>query len=95
MCGGGGASAATCTAVATVQLIQPYTQYEERPTLVDLRVAKTVTVGRAKFQPRVDVYNVFNKSTVLGEVGTFGPAWKYPYDLYGGRLFKIGAQIDF
>src|SRR3989449_10035152 len=26
-----------------------------------------------------------------GEIGTFGPGWKYPYDLYAGRLFKLGA----
>ena len=37
---------------------------------------------------------LFNSRPAQGIVGTYGPAWQFPFAILGGRLFKIGAQID-
>jgi hypothetical protein len=42
-----------------------------------------------------DVYNLLNASTILQQVGTFGPSWLQPTEILAGRLFKFGAQYDF
>jgi len=48
-----------------------------------------------RIQPRIDVYNLFNSATVLGVVSQFGPAYRFPYQVYDGRLVKFGAEVRF
>jgi hypothetical protein len=38
-----------------------------------------------------DAYNVFNANTILGVVGNY----LNPTQILAGRLFKVGAQVDF
>ena len=46
-------------------LFDPFTQFEDRLTQLDLRVARTFRVGGMQLQAQLDVYNAFNVSTVL------------------------------
>jgi hypothetical protein len=84
-----------CTATATVAVVQPNTQFEDRFSQLDFRLAKTVRIGRARFQGMFDVYNLFNASAALNEAFTYGPNWLRPSTTLGARLFKFGAQLDF
>jgi hypothetical protein len=43
----------------------------------------------------LDIFNVFNRSTVLLVNPNFGPQYLRPLEVLPGRLFKIGGQIDF
>ena len=80
---------------ASVALIPPGTEYLDRMTQVDLRFSKTVPIaGGGRVKALFDVYNVFNSSTILGQVNSYGPAWQRPSTILGGRLFKFGAQVD-
>ena len=63
-----GASTNMGNSLATsVQLIEPFTTFEDRLSKFDIRLSKNdIRAGRLRIQPRVDVYNVFNASTVHG-----------------------------
>jgi hypothetical protein len=62
---------------------------------VDARLSRVFVVGNVRIQPRIDVYNLFNSASVLGVVSQFGPAYRLPYQIYDGRLLKLGAEIKF
>jgi carboxypeptidase family protein len=88
-------AAATCTATAPVDLIAPYTLFEDRLSKLDLRFSKDIRAGMFKIRPHVDVYNLFNASTILTENTTFGSAFRRPLSLLSGRFAKIGVQLNF
>ncbi|HEV3057820.1 MAG TPA: carboxypeptidase regulatory-like domain-containing protein [Vicinamibacterales bacterium] len=71
------------------------TLFDNRLNEVDMRVTKSFTIGRYKFQPVAELYNVFNSRPSQGNNDTYGPTWNTPGELLGGRLFKFGAQMDF
>ena len=87
--------AATCNGTATVTIIEPSSVRERRDAQVDLRFSKNVRSGRLRVQPRLDIYNLFNANSVLASNGRFGPSWLTPTDVLPGRMFKVGAQLDF
>ena len=83
-----------CNGTATVSLIEPGTMFENRYTQLDLRVSKTFRLGRARWQGMVDAYNLFNNSNITGRNDTYGSSWGRPTQMQLGRLFKVGAQLD-
>ena len=89
------AATGACTATAAVAVIQPNTQFEDRFSQLDFRLAKTFRIGRARLQGMFDAYNLFNTSAALNESFTYGPNWLRPSGTLSARLFKFGAQLDF
>jgi hypothetical protein len=79
----------------SVQLIEPYTKYENRINQLDIRVARTFHFGKARAQGLLDVYNILNGSAILAINTTYGAAWLRPQEILGARLFKFGVQVDF
>lgn len=96
---------AACTATATVPLIRPMTQFLDRRTQLDIRMTKAFRFGsRVRLQAILDIYNVFNASSILAVNRTYGSAWLRPAsdNAIGGvdpilpaRLFQVGAQLRF
>jgi hypothetical protein len=88
-----------CTATVTLNnAIPPYSQFEDRLTQVDLRLSKTVRVGRARFQGMFDVANLFNANNVLNVNPAYGgtsSVWPQALRILAGRIFKFGGQFDF
>jgi hypothetical protein len=82
-------------ATTTVSLMTPFTEFEDRLNQVDLRVTKMLRIGRARLQGAVDLYNLFNTRSILSINSTYGPSWRLPTSLLGGRLLKVGGQFDF
>ena len=80
---------------ATVPLIEPGTMYGERLNQVDVRIAKTVRIGRTRIQGLFDLYNVFNASPVTALNTRYGPSWQQPLLILQGRLLKFGVQANF
>src|SRR5207253_823218 len=76
-------------------LIVPFTRFEDRLSELDLRFGKNTKIGRMRLRGQIDLYNVFNVSTIVTENGTFGPTWLRPTAILGPRLLKFGAQLDF
>ncbi len=62
---------------------------------VDVRLSKRIHIGRARVMGMLDVYNLFNASTITAVNTRYGPAWLQPLAILPARLFKVGAQLDF
>ena len=80
---------------ATVQLIEPNTQFEDRINQLDIRVGKIFRVGDMTFKGMVDIFNVLNNATVLQVNNRFGSAWRRPVRVLDARFVKFGIQMDF
>jgi hypothetical protein len=78
----------------TVPLIEPRSMYGDRMTRLDLRIGKILRVGRMRATPSVDLYNMLNVSTVLGQSSSYA-TWLRPQSIVPGRFAKIGMQLDF
>jgi hypothetical protein len=86
--------AAGANATATVQLIEPGTMFGDRLNQLDVRLTKTLQMGRKRIQPQFNVYNLLNAGPVLGYNNTYGPNWQNPTAALVGRMLKFGAQFD-
>jgi hypothetical protein len=43
----------------------------------------------------LDLFNLFNVSSVLTVNNNYGSQWQRPMSILQGRLVKFGAQFDF
>ena len=81
---------------ATVPLIAPQTEFEDRTTRLDLRLAKTLRVGeRVRVQGNFDLYNVLNSGSVLVTTNAFGARWLVPTLIPEPRILQFSAQVNF
>jgi Carboxypeptidase regulatory-like domain len=81
----------------TVNLVPPGTMYGNRVNQLDLRVAKTLALGRSRTRIALDVYNALNSSAVLSFDSTFVPGgpWLQPTSILTPRFLRISAELDF
>jgi hypothetical protein len=87
----------------TVQLIEPGTMYDDRLYQVDLRGSRSFGRGSRRVKVMIDLYNAFNGNAVLQRAAFGAPdayvptggTWNRPLGILEGRLFKVGAQLDF
>jgi hypothetical protein len=93
-------TAAVCSATAPVPLIAPDTEWEPRRHQLDLKLAKSITLGpNARLQANIGVYNVFNASSILtvntnyGNIG--GQQWLQPLSILGARTIQFSGRLNF
>jgi hypothetical protein len=87
---------ATCTATVRTELIPPNTMFEPRLTQVDVRLSRVFRLGGTKrLRGSLDVYNIFNASSVLSVTPTYGTSWLNAAQVLSPRLLRVGAQLDF
>ena len=90
-------------ASVNVNVVPPFSLFGDRVNQMDLRAGKIVKFGGKRIQANVDVYNVFNASSVVNynsTYGTFGSAtagsvFRQPTQILDGRLAKFSFQFDF
>jgi hypothetical protein len=63
--------------------------------LVDVRFVKVFKAGSARFEPTIDLYNVFNNAAVTNAVTTIGSSLGRPSAIVMGRLLRIGGRVTF
>ena len=87
--------------VALTQVSQVLT-YEPRGTTrlppvssLDLSVRKRWTVTGKIIEPRLDLYNVTNESSILGRITQLGPTYGRVSSIQRGRLIKLGMSVEF
>ena len=85
-----------CNATVRTELIAPNTQFEPRLTQVDMRVSRLFRLpGTTRVRGSLDVYNIFNASSVLAMVPTYGTSWLNAAQVLSARLLRVSAQLDF
>jgi hypothetical protein len=81
----------------SVPLVPPQTEFGDRINQLDLNLTKTVRIGRASFQPKIDFFNLLNQSSVYA-VRTLNhgtAAYNQPQSILVGRVFQLGAIVKF
>ena len=63
--------------------------------LVDLRFVKAVQRGGVRFEPTLDLFNIFNDNAVTNAVTTVGSSLGRPSAIEMGRLVRVGGRIAF
>jgi hypothetical protein len=63
--------------------------------LVDIRLMKVFKFGSKKFEPTIDLYNLFNNNAITSANTTIGPSLGLPSAIVMGRLVRIGGRIAF
>lgn len=86
--------AAGVNGTVSVPVIPPNTVFEDRLQQLDLRLSKTLTLGRTRVQGSFDVYNVFNGNAILGSNPAIGSNFLVPTSVLGPRIFKFQIQLD-
>lgn len=82
-----------------VLLVDPSKERLDPATTLDLRAEKGVSLGRSRVTVSLDVFNLFNSSTVLGRqydvtaTGTTG--YDQPLEIMNPRLLRLGVRIGF
>jgi hypothetical protein len=86
----------------TIDLLKPGEMRGERVNQIDLRVGKRLRFGRQRSTISVDMFNLMNPDTVLGNSSGFIPgvttglsAWNRPTSVMTPRTVKITLQHDF
>lgn len=83
----------------TVNLVPPGSMFGDRLNQLDMRFAKLLKAGRTRTSVNLDVYNLFNVSTVLAENSTYSNAsltgWRVPTTIVTARFAKFSVQFDF
>lgn len=87
--------AAGANATVQVPLIAPATAYEGRIRQLDFRFSRNFRYRGTRIEPQFDIYNAFNASPVLALNTNFGAAFLRPTQILGGRLLKLGFQVNF
>ena len=70
------------------------TEYGDRANQLDLRLSKLFRFGRTRTSFNVDLFNLFNASTIVRENPNFN-AYRSPLEIIQARYVKFGAQFDF
>jgi len=79
---------------ANINIVEPGTMYGERLNQIDFRVGKTLRVGRTRTAINLDLYNAFNRDTILRQSNIYAN-WQDAQIIVQGRIAKISAQFDF
>ena len=88
-------TAATCNATVSLPLVPAGQMYEPRLQQLDLRFSRTFRVDDFRIRGSVDLANLFNASNVLNLQRQYGPTYLNVLQIMGGRLVKLGVQLDF
>jgi len=78
-----------------ISLLHPGTMYGERLHQVDIRASKAFNIGGGLLaRVTVDIANLLNENTVIGQSNTYGPNWLRPNSILFGRIIKPGLLLE-
>ena len=65
--------------------------------MLNLRVSRDFVMWRERVHviPNADLFNVTNAQTVVGEVGTFGGSYLFPYSTINPFIMRFGLRVTF
>ena len=97
-----GRPAAVAGTTVPITLVKPGDVWGDRVNALDLRFAKILRFGHARYNIGIDIINATNSDAILTYNQNFNPAvttgaqaWLAPTSVLTPRFVKVGAQIDF
>ena len=88
-------AAATCTATVTVPLVPPGTMFEPRLQQVDVRFSRLVPGGQLPHPGQPRHREPLQREQRAQPAAAVRPDLSNALQIMGGRLMKVGAQLDF
>jgi len=91
------AATGACNATVNLQVMDRFSEFEDRINQLDFRVAKVFRGDFGNLRASLDLYNALNAAPVLGRnnnFGTTGVGWGRPTAIMAGRLVKVSATFD-
>ena len=79
---------------ASVNLVAPVSEFNDRANQLDVRASKVIRFGSRRATVNFDIYNFLNGNPVLLQNNNYA-VWLTPQRILDARLFKISAQLDF
>jgi hypothetical protein len=80
----------------TVLAVEPRATNRLTPvSSLDASVRKSWRLGTFRFEPRLDLYNLTNSASILGQVAQLGPTYGRVSSIQRGRLIKVGMSMEF
>ncbi len=65
-------------------------------TMLDLRLSRSFRFGAdRRFEPQVDIFNLFNADTIVNMVDAVGPRLGYPGEILAPRIMRVGFALKF
>ncbi len=90
-----GSNTARLTQVHQDIVVEPRgTVRMDNVTLVDLNFRKRFRLGTMTWEPRLDLHNLLNASTVTDQIQQLGPSYHNVIALLGSRMIKLGANLS-
>jgi hypothetical protein len=80
----------------TIPLVAPGTEFLPRLNQLDLSLGKGFTIGLKRLHGQIDLFNVFNASTVLSfrSVNFDTASYQQPSSVLQGRIVRIGTRMS-
>ncbi|MEP7119109.1 MAG: hypothetical protein ABI880_16095, partial [Acidobacteriota bacterium] len=82
-------------ATQTVLLSQRGDERFDNVTMVDLRLSKVFRFGTRSLTPQVDVFNIGNADTTVGNNATVGSQYLFPSEILSPRIIRVGFSLNF
>ena len=64
-------------------------------TMVDLRLSRPINMGRVRFVPQLDIFNIGNADTVVNRTNGLGGSYLTPVEILAPRIIRVGFSLDF
>jgi hypothetical protein len=80
---------------ATLNLLEPNTIFADYYKIFDLRVSKSMTVGRHNINALAEFDNLLNMRNVVSVTENYGANWLRPASVQRGRNIRFGIQYRF
>lgn len=91
-----GSATATLTQVTQSLVVQPRASTRLPDVdLVDLTFKKSFRFQRARIQPTLDLFNIFNSNSIQARTTILGPAYQRASNIVLGRMVKFGVNIEY
>ena len=79
----------------TLNLLAPNTIFADYYKIFDMRVAKTMTIGRNRITALAEFDNLLNMRNVVASTENYGSNWLRPASVQRGRNVRFGIQYRF
>jgi hypothetical protein len=80
---------------ANLNLLAPNTIFADYYKIFDVRLSKTMTVGRNRITALAEFDNLFNMRNVVSVTENYGSNWLRPASVQRGRNIRFGVQYRF
>lgn len=64
-------------------------------TLADISLRRPIKLERYKFDPRLDIFNLFNFNTITNRITDVSGVYHRVSELLTGRMFRLGFNLSF